>query len=150
MSGRSRAPGELNSELKPRGDKMKDRTTHLLLAAIALLLLVHLVRPVATSSSAQASRAEQVPAVVRAQAIELVDKQGQVMGQLYVGEDGGGNLRLRSGDGMVRVKLGGTADGSGLLLFDKEAEPAVWLVVNKTGTSATLAEKGKEKRVLKS
>jgi hypothetical protein len=61
--------------------------------------------------------------VLRAQAIELVDKKGQVVAQLHTGEDGGGNLRLRSGDGVVRVKLGGTADGSGFLLFDKEAEP---------------------------
>lgn len=128
---------------------MKDRITHILLAAIAILLLAHLARPASTSSSAQTPQAEKVPAVIRAQAIELVDKKGQVIGQLFVGEDGGGNLRLRSGDGMVRVKLGGTADGSGLLLFDNEAEPAVWLASNKSGTSATLAEKGKEKRVIK-
>jgi len=128
---------------------MKDRTTHILLAAIAILLLAHILRPAPNSSSAQTSQVERVQAVVRAQAIELVDKKGQVVGQLHVGEDGGGNLRLRSGDGMVRVKLGGTADGSGMLLFDKEAEPAVWLAVNKSGTSATPAEKGKEKRVIR-
>lgn len=128
---------------------MKDRTTHILLAAIALLLLAHLVRSAATSSSAQGQQVEKAHAVLRAQAIELVDKKGQVVGQLHVGEDGGGNLRLRGGDGMVRVKLAGTADGAGLLLFDKEAEPAVWLAANKSGTSATLAEKGREKRVLK-
>ena len=49
----------------------------------------------------------------------------------------------------MRVKLGASADGSGLLLADKECEPAVWLVTNKSGTSITLAEKGKEKRVMK-
>jgi hypothetical protein len=60
------------------------------------------------------------------------------------------NLRQKEEKGrMARVKLGGTADGSGLLLFDKEAKPAVWLAVNKSGTSATLAEKGKEKRVIR-
>lgn len=128
---------------------MKDRTTHILLTAIAILLLANLLRSAVTTSAAQAQASEKVAPVLRAQAIELVDKQGQVVGQLHVGEDGGGNLRLRSGDGMVRVKLGGTADGSGLLLFDKEAEPAVWLAANKSGTSATLAEKGKEKRVIK-
>ncbi|HXG69112.1 MAG TPA: hypothetical protein VNJ04_00695 [Gemmatimonadaceae bacterium] len=91
----------------------------------------------------------QIPKVIRAQAVELVDERGQVRAQLHLGEDGGGNLRLRSGDGTVRVKLAGTVDGSGLLLFDKEAEPAVWLTANKSGTSVTLAEKGKEKRVIK-
>ena len=128
---------------------MRERTTQILLAVIAVLLLVHLVRPALTSSSAQASQVEKAPAIIRAQAIELVDQKGQVVGQLHVGEDGGGNLRLRSGDGMVRVKLAGTADGSGLLLFDKEAEPAVWLAANKSGTSVTLAEKGREKRLIK-
>jgi len=91
----------------------------------------------------------QTPKVIRAQEIELVDQRGQVRAQLHIGEDGGGNLRLRSGDGTVRVKLAGTADGSGLLLLDKEAEPALWLASGKSGTSVTLAEKGKEKRVIK-
>jgi hypothetical protein len=130
---------------------MKERATQFLLATVALLLLAHLVRPSLNISTAQAQQqqVEKTPAVVRAQAIELVDKKGQVVGQLHVGEDGGGNLRLRSGDGTVRVKLAGTADGSGLLLCDKEAEPAVWLATNKSGTSVTLAERGKQKRVIK-
>jgi hypothetical protein len=128
---------------------MKEHTTQILLAAIALLLLAYLVRPALTPFPTQAQQVEKVPAVIRAQAIELVDKKGQVVGQLHVGEDGGGNLRLRSGDGTVRVKLAGTTDGSGLLLLDKEAEPALWLVTNKSGTSVTLAEKGKQKRVIK-
>ena len=128
---------------------MRERTTQILLAAVSIMLLAHLVRPALTSSSAQAQKVEKVPAVVRAQAIELVDKKGQVVGQLYVGDDGGGNIRLRSEDGTVRVKMGGTADGSNLLMLDKEAEPAVWLGANKSGTSVTLAEKGKEKRVIR-
>jgi hypothetical protein len=96
-----------------------------------------------------AKEVEEIAPVLRAQEVQLVDKQGKTVAQLYVGEDGGGNLRLRSGDGTIRVKLGATADGSGLLLFDREAEPAVWLASNKSGTSATLAEKGKNKRVIK-
>ena len=125
---------------------MKERTTQALLATVAILLLAHLVRP--ATSPAQAQQVEKIPTVLRAQAVELVDKKGQVVAQLHVGEDGGGNLRLRSGDGVVRVKLGGTADGSGLLLFDKEAEPAISLAANRSGTSLTLAEKGKAKRVI--
>jgi len=127
---------------------MKERTTQVLLAAVAILLLAHLVRPGLTSSPAHAQQASKISSVLRAEAIELVDKKGQVVAQLHTGEDGGGNLRLRSGDGVVRVKLGGTADGSGLLLFDKEAEPAISLAANKSGTTVTLAEKGKQKRVI--
>ena len=128
---------------------MKERTTQVLLAAVAVLLAAHLFRSAPVAPTAQAEEAGQVPAVLRAQEILLVDKQGKAVAQLHIGEDGGGNLRLRSGDGTIRVKLGGGADGLALLLMDKEAEPAVWLATNKAGTSVTLAEKGKEKRVIK-
>ena len=128
---------------------MRERTTQVLLAAVAVLLLAHLVRPALTSSTAHAQESGQAVAVLRAQAIELVDKHGKAVAQLHVGEDGGGNLRLRSGDGMVRVKLGATAGGSGLLLFDKQAEPAMSLVSNKAGTSLMLAESGKKNRLIK-
>jgi hypothetical protein len=125
---------------------MKARTTQVLLAAVVLLLTVHLVRY--AQPMAEAQEGERIPTVLRAQAIELVDQQGRVVAQLYVGDDGGGNLRLRSGDGTVRVKLGATSDGSGLLLLDKDAEPAVSLMTKKDGTSITLAEKGKNSRVI--
>jgi hypothetical protein len=127
---------------------MQERTTQVLLTVVAVLLLAHLLRPTPQSPPAQAKGVEPTPAVLRAQVIELVDTQGRVIAQLHRGEDGGGTLRLRSGDGTVRVKLGATADGSGLLLFDTEIEPAVWLATNTSGTSVTLAEKGKEKRII--
>jgi hypothetical protein len=126
----------------------KERTTQALLAAVAVLLVAHLFRPASVIPAVQAA-SQKTPDVLRAQGFELVDKEGKVVAQLHVGEDGGGNIRLRSGDGMVRVKLGATADGSALLLFDKEAEPALWLASNKSETSATLAQKGKAKKVFK-
>lgn len=129
---------------------MKEKLTQCLLALIALLWLAQLVRPALPFFAAQAQQIkEPVPAVLRAQAFELVNKQNQVVAQLYLGEDGGGNLRLRDASGTVRVKLGATANGSGLLLLDKEVEPAIWLTTNNTGTTLTLAEKGKEKKTLK-
>jgi hypothetical protein len=128
---------------------MKERATQLLLAAAAGLLAALLLRPTPAVPSARAEGAESVPAVLRAQAIELVNPQGRVVAQLHLGEDGGGNLRLRCGDGTVRVKLSASPDGSGLLLCDRDVEPAIWMVTGKSGTSVTLAEKGKEKRVLK-
>jgi hypothetical protein len=128
---------------------MQERTTQVLLTVVAVLLLAHLLRPTPASPPAQAKGVAPPPTVLRAQAIELVDTQGRVIAQLHRGADGGGNLRLRSEDGTVRVKLGATADGSDLLLFDKEVEPAVWLATNMSGTSVTLAEQGKEKRIIK-
>lgn len=127
---------------------MKERTTQILLAIIAVLLAAHFVRPARFSSSAS-PQGEKIPAVLRAQSIELVDKQGQARAQLFLGEDGSGNLRLRDGSGTVRVKLGATPTGAGLILFDQDVEPAIWASTEKSSTSLKLAEKGKEQRILK-
>jgi hypothetical protein len=125
---------------------MADRTTQGLLAAVGTLLAAQLVR---STPSVPLARAQDVAPVLRAQAIELVNAQGLVVAQLYTGDDGGGNLRLRSGEGVVRVKLGATADGSGLLLLDREVEPAVMVGSNAGETSMTLAQQGRRKRVIK-
>ena len=122
-----------------------DRTTKALLTAVVALLAVHVVR---SAPSVPVADAQEVAPVVRAQAIELVNAQGLVVGQLYTGDDGAGNLRLRSSDGEVRVKLGATADGSGLLLLDRNVEPAVILESSADGTSLTLAEEGRKSRVI--
>jgi hypothetical protein len=127
---------------------MKERTTQILLALVAVLLAAHLVRPL-LHSPAEASQTEKIPAVLRAQSIELVDKQGQARAQLFLGEDGSGNLRLRDGSGTVRVKLGATPTGAGLILFDQDVEPAIWASTDKSTTSLRLAEKGKEQRIIK-
>jgi len=128
---------------------MKERTTQVLLAIVAALLLAHLVRPALTSTPAQAQQVEKAPVVLRAQLFELVDKQGQVRAQLHLGEDGGGNLRLREATGNVRVKLGATANGGALILMNDSSEPAIWAAANKAGTSLKLAEKGKPQRIIK-
>jgi hypothetical protein len=128
---------------------MKARINQLLLTLAVVLLAANLLRSNQFTPALHADEPTKAAAVIRAEAFELVDKQGKVVAQLHVGEDGGGNIRLRSGDGMVRVKLGATKDGSGLILFDNAAEPAVALASGKTGTTATLAEKGKDKRVIK-
>lgn len=127
---------------------MKERTTQILLAIIAVLLAAHFVRPAWFSSSAS-PQGEKIPAVLRAQSIELVDKQGQARAQLFLGEDGSGNLRLRDASGTVRVKLGATATGAGLILFDEDVEPAIWAKTDKSSASLKLTEKGKEPRVIK-
>ena len=89
--------------------------------------------------------------VVRASEFQLVNDDGAVVAQLYLGEDGSGNVRLRDTSGTVRVKLGVDVDGSGLILFDGEddPEPGVWAASDDKGTRITLAEDGEKDRVLK-
>jgi hypothetical protein len=99
-------------------------------------------------SPAEAASPPQVQEVIRARLIELVAPDGKVVGQLHTSEDGSANLRLRSGSGEVRVKLGASKDGSGLVLMDNNTEPAVALYAQIGGGIATLAEGGKSRKVV--
>lgn len=100
-------------------------------------------------SARPGSAAQSAPTsdVLRAKAFEVVNDDGKVVAQLQVGADGSGDIRLRTVDGIVGVKLGADPDGAGLILF-KDAEPAVWARTNDDGTKLTLAEEG-QKRVIR-
>lgn len=98
------------------------------LIVVNLALLTYLLRGLVPS---RAMQGEKVTATaVRAQAVELVDSRGDVRAQLYLGADGGGNLRLRAANGEVRVKIGATEEGGGLMFADGRTEPAVQLGAN--------------------
>ena len=88
------------------------------------------------------------PAVLRGEAIELVDERGQVRAQLNVSADGQVVLRLRDEQGTVRVKLGADEKGSGLLLLDATTNPGVHVLATRARTSVTL-QRGKQRRVLR-
>ena len=129
---------------------MKGRTTQAMLGVVIVLLLAQLTRDVLQGATVMAQDANQVNPVVRARGFELVDERGQVRAQMYVGEDGGGNIRLRDATGVVRIKLGASTQGyTGLLVLDEAVNPAIHIVTDKSGTSLSLAENGKEKRVIR-
>jgi hypothetical protein len=127
---------------------MNQRTTNGLLVAAVVLLSANLAAHVGLIPAARAAASDVVSDVIRARLIELVATDGRVVGQLHTSDDGSGNLRLRGGNGEVRVKLGATKDGSGLILLDNNTEPALWLEAKSQGTSITLAQSGKPKRVI--
>lgn len=128
---------------------MPHRTAHLLLLAAGILLLTQLFRAGPTPSSARADETGTVPKVLRAQTIELVDERGKTRASLKTEPGGDVVLRMMDAKGTIRVKLGAAEDGSGLLLLDDRAEPGVHVLAKRGGTSLTLAEHGKETRVLK-
>ena len=99
---------------------------------------------------AQPSGAQDQSGVIEASGFRLVNDDGKAAVQLYVAEDGAGQIRLTSGDGEVRVKIGAGADGSGLILMDgtDEPVPGVWAITGKDGTKLTLAS-GEKKKVIK-
>jgi hypothetical protein len=125
---------------------MKERLTQVLLTIAVLLLGVHLgrwwVRPAAAGAP------DRIPDVIRAHEIQLVGRDGKAVAQLHLGDDGSGNLRLRSAEGEVRVKLGAMSSGSALVLLDRATEPGVWLLADSGDARITLAEQGKDRRVL--
>ena len=71
------------------------------------------------------------PPTVRARALELVDERGTVRGQWTVEPSGEVVLRLRDEQGTIRVKLGASAGGSGLVLLDETTAPGVQVVARR-------------------
>jgi hypothetical protein len=127
---------------------MKYGTTGVALAAFGVLIVAQVFRPVLMPSLVQADENGKVAEVLRARTLELVDERGQVRANLKVEPNGEVVFRLRDAQGAIRVKLGASEEGSGLLLIDDQTEPAVHLLAKRTGTTVTLAEKGKEKRII--
>lgn len=127
---------------------MKPNSTKSLLALAVILLGGNLAYQSGLAGSARAASPPQVQEVIRARLIELVAPDGKVVGQLHTSEDGSANLRLRNGSGEVRVKIGASKDGAGLVLMDNNTEPGVTLYAKDSGGSATLAEGGKPKKVV--
>jgi hypothetical protein len=88
------------------------------------------------------------PDTIRARAIELVDRDGRVRGQLNVEPNGEAVFRLRDAKGEIRVKLGADGEGSGLILLDGATEPRIHMLAKESGTSVTLTSKGGQRRVI--
>ena len=124
---------------------MRERSTQFLSAAVSLLLLALVLVTSANSVEGEPGKA---PDVVRARAIELIDERGQVRASLEIESSGEAVFRMRDARGEIRVKLGASETGSGLLLLDDRTVPALHLLASGDATTLTLAQEGKEKRVL--
>ncbi len=112
------------------------------LVGAALLVLLGALPP------GRSAPAQSVAPVLRARAIELVDDRGVVRAQLDVESGGEVVLRLRDAGGTIRVKLGASAEGSGLVLLDDATEPGIHMLAKRAGTSLTL-RKGPQQHVIK-
>lgn len=99
---------------------------------------------------AQPGGAQARPGVVEASGFDLVNDDGIVVAQLYVGEGGTGQIRLRDESGEVRVKMGASSDGAGLILFNAQGEPVpgVAAATDEQGAKITLVN-GDKKKVIK-
>jgi hypothetical protein len=112
-----------------------------LLCANGLLLLGALLQ-------GRTAVAQAVPPILRARAIELVDDRGVARAQLDVEPSGEVVFRLRDASGTIRVKIGASEDGSGLVLLDDATEPGIHALAKRAGTSVTVA-RGKQRHIIK-
>ena len=106
---------------------------------LSLLGVLFLERP--------AGGAKGAPSVLRARAIELVDGRGQVRAQIKVEPNREVVLRLRDQTGAVRVKLGASRRGSGLVLLNEATEPGLHALAGASETSLSL-QRGEQRNVL--
>ena len=127
---------------------MEMRASRGLLLVIALLLAANLARSVPGVTIALAAEPDGAFGVLRARVIELVDGAGQVRASLKTEPSGEVVLRMTDAEGAIRVKLGASESGAGLLLTDDRSEPGVHMLAQREGTSLVLSEKGKERRLL--
>ena len=71
---------------------------------------------------------------VRVRAFELVDERGRVRSRLNVEPGGDVVLRMMGENGTIRVKLGASEAGSGLVLMDEATEPAIHAIARRSAT----------------
>jgi hypothetical protein len=109
---------------------MKAQRIAVALAAVNLALLV--------LTLAQVGRADSpaVAPVLRGRMLELLDERGQVRSRLSVEPGGDVVLRLMDAHGTIRVKLGASEQGSGLVLLDETTSPGVQIIARRSGTPA--------------
>jgi hypothetical protein len=117
------------------------------LVALGVLAGSLLIR-FAPNVAAQDQEAGEPVDVIRARRIELIDEDGRTRAQLTVEESGEAVLRIRDPEGTIRVKLGASESGSGLVLLDDRTEPGIHMLANSEGSKITLAERGKPERVI--
>jgi hypothetical protein len=92
---------------------------------------------------------QRVPDVLRVRAFELVDGHGQVRAQLNVDETNGEVIfRLRDEEGTIRVKLGASEVGSGLLLLNDRTEPGIHIRAKQETTSLILTNQSGAEEVI--
>ena len=90
-----------------------------------------------------------IPQVLRVRAFQLVDENGEIRAQLNVDETNGEVIfRLLDAKGTIRVKMGASEEGSGLLLLNNLTEPGVHILANQDGTTLTLVDHNGVKRVI--
>jgi hypothetical protein len=123
-----------------------------------VLTIVNLAVLVTLLSQARPAVAQGVAPVLRGRALEIVDERGQVRAEVIVvpaaaipgGRTEGETvlLRMRDGDGRIRVKIDANHDGSGLLLADDSQQPGLHMGT-RDGAFMSVRNKDGREQVIK-
>jgi len=114
---------------------------------------VNLLAMLAFWSQLQIARAQAVPDMLRAKGLEIVDDRGIVRAQILVQPDDGGVLfRLIDQQRKPLVKLGASADGSGLMLTGDPARQdwsGIQVLAKRGGSTMRLLNLDGKERIIK-
>jgi hypothetical protein len=99
-------------------------------------------------SPLQLATAKEISPALRARSLELVAEDGTIRARINIEDDGTVVFRMTDQEGNIRMKLGASAEGSGLVLMNDFTEPGVHLLANSTGTTATLTTKDGQQEVI--
>jgi hypothetical protein len=117
--------------------------------AIALTV-INLILLIIVIAQSRMIANQTIPEVLRVRAFELVDENGRVRAQLNIDETNGEVIfRLRDEKESIRVKLGASEEGSGLLLINDLTEPGVHLMAKQDDTSLTITNQSGAEQVIK-
>jgi|SRR6478609_2980524 len=120
---------------------MKTQNTLNVLLAVALVIAIFV--------AARPAPDQNVLPIVRTQQFELVDKNGKVRASIKIEDSGETVFRLMDEDQTIRVKIGGSKEGSGLVMLNNETNPGVHVLAKKDKTSFTITDqKGNKKELI--
>jgi hypothetical protein len=105
------------------------------------------------------SEAQSVAPVLRGKALEIVDERGKVRASIKIEpattmRDGkkypeAAVFRVTDPSGLIRVKLAGDQDGSGIVLLNDSQEVGVQILANKSDSFLKLRNKSGREQIIK-
>jgi hypothetical protein len=114
-----------------------------------ILTVINFILLIAVLAQSRIIATQRIPEVLRVRAFQLVDENGEVRAQFNVdGTSGEVIFRMMDQQGTIRVKLGASENGSGLVLLNDLTEPGVHILAQQGDTSLTITNQSGAKQVI--
>ena len=116
--------------------------------AVVALIIVNLIVLLSVLTDEGSASDQGVAPVLRGRALELVDIHGLTRARINMEPTGEVVLRLFDESGTIRIKIGASKNGSGLVLLNDSTEVGVHLLANDNGSSLKLMDKNGRQRLI--